>query len=66
MFCAFSFHNQATQRPDICPQVNFMKSLRGFRRYLSHWLTFGSDITAPSTIPIFIEIKLNLKIPKSF
>ena len=37
----------------ICPQVNFRKSPRGFRRYLSHWLTFGSDITAPSTIPIF-------------
>ena len=52
-FCALSFHNQATQRPVICPQVNFRKSPRGFRRYLSHWLTFGSDITAQSTIPIF-------------
>ena len=52
-FCALSFHNQATQRPVICPQVNFRKSPRGFRRYLSHRLTFGSDITAPSTIPIF-------------
>ena len=65
-FCALSFHNQATQRPVKCPQVNFRKSPRGFRHYLGHWLIFGSDITAPSTIPIFIEIKLNLKIPKSF
>ena len=52
-FCALSFHNQATQRPVICPQVNFRKSPRGFKHYLSHRLTFGSDITAPSTIPIF-------------
>ena len=52
-FCALSFHNQATQRPVKCPQVNFRKSPRGFKHYLSHRLTFGSDITAQSTIPIF-------------
>ena len=47
-FCALSFDYQATQRPHICPQVNFRKSQRGFRHNLSHWLTFGSDITAQS------------------
>ena len=37
---------QATKTPHIWPQVNFRKSLRGFRHYLDHWLTFGSDILA--------------------
>ena len=50
-FCALSFDSQATQRPHICPQVNFRKSLRGFRRYLTHWNMLGSDITAPRPIP---------------
>ena len=52
-FCALSFQYQATHRPNIWPQLDFTKSPRGFRCYLNHWLTFGSDITAPSTIPIF-------------
>ena len=43
--CALSFDSQATQRPHICPKVNFKKSLRGFRRYLTHWNMLGSDIT---------------------
>ena len=50
-FCALSFDSQATQRPVRCPQVNFRKSLRGFRRYLTHWNMLGSDITAPRPIP---------------
>ena len=48
-FCALSFQYQATHRPNIWPQLDFTKSPRGFRCYLNHWLTFGSDITAPST-----------------
>ena len=52
-FCALFFHSQATQRPFRCPQVDFTKSPRGFMRYLSHCFTFGSDITAPSTIQKF-------------
>ena len=61
-FCALSFDSQATHRPHTCPQVNFRKSLRGFRRYLTHRNMLGSDITAPRTIPFFTEIKLKLKI----
>ena len=61
-FCALSFQYQATHRPHICPQVNFRKSLRGFRRYLTRWNMIGSDMTAPRTIPIFPQIKPRLKI----
>ena len=46
--CALSFDYQVTQRPHICPQVNFRKFQRGFRHNLSHWLTFGSNRTAQS------------------
>ena len=52
-FCALSFHYQAPQKPVGCPQVDFTKSPRGFMPYLSHCFTFGSDITAPSTIQKF-------------
>ena len=52
-FCALSFHYQAPQKPVRCPQVDFTKSPRGFMPYLSHCFTFGSDITAPSTIQKF-------------
>ena len=50
--------DQATKRPHIWPQVNFRKSTRGFRHYLDHWWTFGSNIIAQNTITIFPYIEL--------